>query len=106
MRASRVGELFRELHVVLDQEARHQNSISQRCKTPDVTEAAEHRLTGNPYQRLRNFYLIHQIAKLNEWTWTNPANGVPFLYSDGTTLAMNPVQRVSFIGASYVYKLQ
>ena len=38
-------------------------------------------------------------------TWTNPANGVPFMFSDGTTIGMNPVQRVSFIGASYIYRL-
>jgi len=47
--------------------------------------------------------LVHQIAKLNEWTWTN--NGVPFLYSDGTTIGMNPTQRVSYLGATYIYRL-
>ena len=50
--------------------------------------------------------LIHQIAKLNEWTWTNPANGVPFMFSDGTTIGMNPSQRVTFLGASYIYRMQ
>ena len=49
--------------------------------------------------------LVHQIAKLNEWTWANPANGIPFLFSDGTTVSMNPSQRVTFLGASYVYRL-
>lgn len=49
--------------------------------------------------------LIHQIAKLNEWTWANPANGIPFLFSDGTTIGMNPSQRVTFLGASYIYRL-
>ena len=46
---------------------------------------------------------MHQAARLNEWTWTN--NGVPFLYSDGTTLGMNTNQSVTFIGASYIYRL-
>lgn len=49
--------------------------------------------------------VVHQIAKLNEWTWANPANGIPFLYSDGTTVGMNPSQRVTFIGARYVHQL-
>lgn len=47
--------------------------------------------------------LVHQVAKLNEWTWTN--NGVPFLFSDGTTIGLNPSQRVSYLGASYIYRL-
>ncbi len=47
--------------------------------------------------------LLHQVAKLTEWTWTN--NGIPFLYSDGTTIGLNPTQRVSYLGASYIYRL-
>lgn len=35
----------------------------------------------------------------------NPANGVPFLFSDGTTIGMNPSQRVTFLGATYIYRL-
>lgn len=46
---------------------------------------------------------VHQNAKLNEWTWGN--NGVPFVYSDGTTIGINQNQSISFVGATYVYKM-
>ena len=43
--------------------------------------------------------LIHQRNRLDEWTWNN--NGVPFLYSDNTTVSQNPKQNVTFLGVSY-----
>lgn len=46
--------------------------------------------------------LVHQRTMLNEWTWGN--NGVPFAYSDNTTISMDQNQNVTFIGASYSYK--
>lgn len=48
--------------------------------------------------------LIHQEYKFKEWSWTN--NGTPFVYSDGTTVTMNPNQKVSFLGLTYTYKWQ
>lgn len=48
--------------------------------------------------------LIHQRTRLNEWSWSN--NGVPFTYSDNTTLGMNPNQNITFLGATYIYKWQ
>ena len=48
--------------------------------------------------------LVHQKARLDEWTWGN--NGTPFAYSDNTTVTMQPSQSVTFIGASYVYKFR
>ena len=45
--------------------------------------------------------LIHQRAKLDEWSYGS--NGVPFVYSDNTTVNMNPDQRVTFLGVSYIY---
>jgi MtrB/PioB family decaheme-associated outer membrane protein len=50
------------------------------------------------------FFLLHQRAKLNEWTWGN--NGVPFVYSDGTTISMNQNQNATFLGVTYIYKFQ
>jgi MtrB/PioB family decaheme-associated outer membrane protein len=47
--------------------------------------------------------LVHQRASVNDWTWGN--NGVPFTYSDGTTVAQNATQKVSFIGVTYIYQL-
>lgn len=48
--------------------------------------------------------LIHQRAKLNEWSWGY--NGVPFAYSDNSTVSMNAIQNVTFLGATYIYKWQ
>lgn len=48
--------------------------------------------------------LIHQRARLNEWSWGN--NGVPFAYSDNTTVSMNQNQNVTFLGVNYIYKFQ
>ena len=47
--------------------------------------------------------VMHQRSTVNDWIWAN--NGVPFTYSDGTTLVQKPVQNVSFIGLSYSYLL-
>ena len=48
--------------------------------------------------------LVHVSSKLSEWTWSNPATGQPFTYSDNTTVSINPNQHVTFIGATYIYK--
>lgn len=48
--------------------------------------------------------LIHQRAKWNDWAWGYA--GVPFRYSDNTTVSGNQKQNVSFIGVSYLYKFQ
>ena len=48
--------------------------------------------------------LVHQSVKFDEWTWRY--NGTPFAYSDNTTVSMQQNQRVTFLGASYVYKFR
>jgi hypothetical protein len=48
--------------------------------------------------------LWHVISKLDEWSWGY--NGVPFIYSDNTTLTLNPNQKVTFLGGRYIYKFQ
>jgi predicted porin len=48
--------------------------------------------------------LVHDRQKLNEWTWG--FNGVPFLYSDNTTVGLNPNQNVTFVGVRYIYRWQ
>lgn len=47
--------------------------------------------------------LVHQRSALNDWAWSY--NGVPFAYSDGTTVLQKPTQNVSFFGVTYVYLL-
>jgi MtrB/PioB family decaheme-associated outer membrane protein len=46
----------------------------------------------------------HVISKLEEWSWGY--NGVPFTYSDNTTVTLNPNQKVTFVGARYFYRFQ
>jgi MtrB/PioB family decaheme-associated outer membrane protein len=73
---------------------------------PDVTYRAttlklfgKYALTKNSGVRLD---LVHMRALLNEWTWGN--NGVPFFYSDWTTVSMQPTQHVTYIGVAYQYR--
>jgi MtrB/PioB family decaheme-associated outer membrane protein len=47
--------------------------------------------------------LVHQRANVNDWAWNY--NGVPFSYSDGTTLTQKQSQSVGFIGITYIYRL-
>jgi hypothetical protein len=46
---------------------------------------------------------VHQKSTYNDWAWGY--NGVPFTYSDGTTLSQNTDQRVNFVGITYIYQL-
>ena len=46
--------------------------------------------------------IVHDRQKLNEWTWES--NGVPFAYSDNTTVGLNPNQNVTFVSVSYIYR--
>ncbi len=48
--------------------------------------------------------LIQQWADYNDWTWGY--NGVPFTYSDNSTVTMQPNQNVTFLGVRYVYKFR
>jgi MtrB/PioB family decaheme-associated outer membrane protein len=48
------------------------------------------------------FDLARVITKLDEWSWGY--NGVPFVYSDGSTVGLNPHQQVTFASARYIYK--
>ena len=48
--------------------------------------------------------LIHQKSSYNDWAWSY--NGVPYRYSDGTTVTQNADQSVSFIGVTYIYQLK
>ncbi len=48
--------------------------------------------------------LVHQSAKLDEWSWGY--NGIPFAYSDNTTVSMQQNQNVTYLGARYIYKFR
>jgi MtrB/PioB family decaheme-associated outer membrane protein len=49
------------------------------------------------------FDLVHQRTSLNDWAWGN--NGVPFAYSDASTVTQLPHQNVTFIGITYTCQL-
>jgi hypothetical protein len=44
---------------------------------------------------------IHQRNKWNDWAYGY--NGVPFTFSDNTTVTIKPVQNVTFVGLTYIY---
>ena len=46
--------------------------------------------------------VVHDRSKLNEWQWGY--NGVPFLYSDNTTVSLKPNQNVTFVSVVYTYR--
>jgi MtrB/PioB family decaheme-associated outer membrane protein len=48
--------------------------------------------------------LWHVIAKLDEWSWGY--NGIPFTYSDNTTVTLNPNQEVTFLGARVISRFK
>lgn len=48
--------------------------------------------------------LIHQRAKYDDWAWSYA--GVPFTFSDNTTVSSQQKQNVTFVGVSYLYKFQ
>jgi hypothetical protein len=41
-------------------------------------------------------------VRLDEWTWGY--NGVPWIYSDGTTVSVNPRQQTTFAAARFIYR--
>lgn len=47
--------------------------------------------------------LVHQRSNVNDWAWGY--NGVPYVYSDGTTVSQKPTQSVSVIGVTYIHQL-
>jgi len=82
--------------------------LNEQGGLPDVTYRllrlklfGEYALDKTSYLRLD---LIHQRTSFNEWTYN--FNGVPFTYSDNTTLNSVQDQRVTFVGVSYVIRFK
>lgn len=48
--------------------------------------------------------LVHQSTTFDEWTWAN--SGVPYAYSDNSTVSMQSSQNVTYLGVKYVYRLK
>jgi hypothetical protein len=82
--------------------------LTEQGGLPDVTYRlirlalfGEYAVDKASYVRLD---LIHHRTKFNEWTYN--FNGVPFTYSDNTTLNAKEHQNVTFVGISYVYRFK
>jgi hypothetical protein len=45
---------------------------------------------------------IHQKSSYNDWAWSY--NGVPYRYSDGSTVTQQTDQSVNFVGVTYIYQ--
>ena len=75
---------------------------------PDVTYRVTRLKVFGKYELEKNadlrLDLVHQRAKLDEWTWSY--GGTPFAYSDNTTVSLQPNQSVTFIGVTYIYKMR
>lgn len=46
--------------------------------------------------------LVHQQSTLRDWGYG--VNGVPYAYSDGTTVLQQPEQRITVLAVTYLYK--
>jgi hypothetical protein len=82
--------------------------LAEQGGLPDVTYRLTQLKLFGEYALHRNAYVrldyVHHRTFFNEWTYN--FNGVPFVFSDNTTLSMQQKQSVNFIGASYVYKFR
>ena len=84
------------------------NTAQAAIGLPDVRyRLAQLKLSGK-YALQKNsalqVELVHQRSTLREWTWG--FDGVPFAYSDGTTVSQQPRQQVTAIGLRDVYTWQ
>ena len=48
--------------------------------------------------------IVHDRSRLDEWTWN--LNGVPFAFSDNTTVTMKPDQRVTYVSLAYTLRFR
>ena len=82
--------------------------LAEQGGLPDVTYRLVRLKVFGEYALDRTSYVrvdvIHQRTLFNEWTYN--FNGVPFTYSDNTTLNAIQNQSVTFVGASYVIRFK
>jgi MtrB/PioB family decaheme-associated outer membrane protein len=82
--------------------------LAQSGGLPDVTFRQTTLKLYSKYALQKNAAIrvdfLHQRTTLNEWTWGYA--GVPFAYSDNTTVSMDQNQNVNFIGVAFIYKWQ
>lgn len=111
-----VGKLFDQLDVggdllSMNDNNRYKQSTSSALAgggLPDVTYRMTRLKLFGKYALEKNadirVDLVQQSVKFDEWSWGN--NGIPFAYSDNSTVSMQQSQSVTFLGASYIYKFR
>jgi MtrB/PioB family decaheme-associated outer membrane protein len=86
--------------------AANQAFLAQSGGLPDVTFRNFRLKLYGKYALQKNADIrvdvVHDRARLNEWQWGY--NGVPFVYSDNTTVSLNPNQNVTFVSVVYSYR--
>jgi MtrB/PioB family decaheme-associated outer membrane protein len=48
--------------------------------------------------------LVRQLVEYNQWAWGS--GGVPFSYTDNSTVTLQPDQQVTYLGVKYVYRFK
>ena len=48
--------------------------------------------------------VVHDRTKLDEWQWGY--NGIPFLFSDNTSVNLKPEQNVTYVSVLYTYRFK
>jgi MtrB/PioB family decaheme-associated outer membrane protein len=80
--------------------------LTEQGGLPDVTYRLLRLKLFGEYAVQKNAYIrldfVHERTYFNEWTYGY--NGVPFTYSDNTTLGAKQNQSVNFIGASLIFR--
>ena len=80
--------------------------LAQSGGLPDVTFRNFRLKLYGKYALQKNADLrvdvVHDRSRLTEWTWGY--NDVPFVYSDNTTVGLNPNQNVTFVSVVYTYR--
>ena len=93
-------------HLTADQATTPNNVLQNSIGLPDVGFSDIRYGLYTRYAVTRQadlrFDITRIVTRLDEWSWGY--GGVPFVYSDGTTVSLNPRQQVTFAAARFIYK--
>jgi len=83
------------------------NNVQQNAVgLPDVTFSDTRYGVWAKYAFSKQADVLFDITRINirleEWSWGY--NGVPWVYSDGTTVSLQPHQQITFATARFIYK--
>jgi MtrB/PioB family decaheme-associated outer membrane protein len=82
--------------------------LNQSGGLPDVTFRERRLKLAGKYALQKDadirVEVVHDRSNLDEWTWGY--NGVPFAYSDNTTVSLQPRQKVTFVAVAWQYRFR